>query len=64
MDEAEVKMLLERVIVLCLNLERFHDGPDPVEDDPIKVLRQIVDDAINVRCDADNLLEGKSISDD
>ena len=46
MDEAEVKMLLERVIVLCSKLQRFYDGPDPVEDDPMAVLRQICDETI------------------
>lgn len=64
MNEEEVRMLLDRVIVLCGKITKFYYEPDCSEPDPIKVLERIVDDATNIACDADNLLEGRPMSDD
>jgi hypothetical protein len=55
MNEDDVRMLCERVSALCLKIERFYEEPDPLEDDPVKVLELIVNDAISLRVDADEL---------
>lgn len=64
MNEEEVRMLLERVIALCANIEMFYQEPDPSEPDPIKVLERIADDAANIACDSQNVLDGRPMSDD
>ena len=55
MSEDDVRMLCERVSALCLKIERFYEKPDPIEEDPVKVLEVIVNDAISLRVDADEL---------
>jgi len=56
MNEEEVRMLCERLSALCLKIERFYEEPDPLEEDPVKVLEVIVNDAISLRVDADDLV--------
>jgi hypothetical protein len=64
MNEEEVKMLLERVIALCVKIEKFYDSPDELESDPVKVLELIVNDAVSVRVDSGDMLRGDLGNDD